>query len=60
MAKDSFLAVQYARFMIRRGKSRSKMTAAYSQLITIYYIMRDRVSFRDIGEDYYNRFNDES
>ena len=46
--------------MIRRGKNRAKMAVAHSLLIAIYYIIRDRVPFIDLGEDYYNRFNKES
>ena len=59
-AKGSFLAAQYSRLMIRRGKNRAKMAVAHSLLIAIYYIIRDRVPFRDLGEDYCNRFNTES
>ena len=56
-AKGSFFAAQYSRLMIRRGKNRAKMAVAHSLLIAIYYIIRDRVPFHDLGEDYYNRFN---
>lgn len=59
-AKGSFFAAQYSRLMIRRGKNRAKMAVAHSLLIAIYYIIRDRVPFHDLGEDYYNRFNTES
>ena len=59
-AKGSFFAAQYSRLMIRRGKNRAKMAVAHSLLIAIYYIIRDRAPFKDLGEDYYNRFNTES
>ena len=59
-AKGSFFSAQYSRLMIRRGKNRAKMAVAHSLLIAIYYIIRDRVPFIDLGEDYYNRFNKES
>ena len=59
-AKGSFFAAQYSRLMIRRGKNRAKMAVAHSLLIAIYYIIRDRVPFKDLGEDYYNKFNTES
>lgn len=59
-AKGSFFSAQYSRLMIRRGKNRAKMSVAHSLLIAIYYIIRDRVPFHDLGEDYYNRFNTES
>ena len=59
-AKGSFFAAQYSRLMIRRGKNRAKMAVAHSILIAIYYIIKDRVPFRDLGEDYYNKFNTES
>ena len=59
-AKGSFFSAQYSRLMIRRGKNRAKMAVAHSILIAIYYIIRNRVPFRDLGEDYYNKFNKES
>ena len=59
-AKGSFFAAQYSRLMIRRGKNRAKMAVAHSLLIAIYYIIRDRVPFKDLGEDYYNKVNTES
>ena len=46
--------------MIRRGKNRAKVAVAHSILIAIYYIIKDRVLFKDLGEDYYNKFNTES
>ena len=51
-AKGSFFAAQYSRLMIRRGKNRAKMAVAHSLLIAIYYIVRDHVPFKDLGEDY--------
>ena len=59
-AKGSFFSSQYSRLMIRRGKNRAKMAVAHSLLIAIYYVIRDRVPFRDLGEDYYDRFNAQS
>ena len=59
-AKGSFFAAQYSRLMIRRGKNRAKMAVAHSLMIAIYYIIRDRVPFHALGEDYYNRFNTEN
>ena len=59
-AKGSFFSSKYSRLMIRRGKNRAKMAVAHSLLIAIYYVIRDRVPFRDLGEDYYDRFNAQS
>ena len=59
-AKGSFFAAQYSRLMIRRGKNRAKMAVAHSLIIAIYYIVRDHVPFKDLGEDYYNKFNTKS
>ena len=36
------------------------MAVAHSLLIAIYFIIRDHVPFKDLGEDYYNKFNTES
>ena len=57
--KGSFFKAQFERLAVRRGKNRACVAVAHSMLIAIYYILRDNVPFRDLGEDYYNQFNTE-
>ena len=42
-----------------RIPKRGNMAVAHSMLISIYYILKDGVVFKDLGADYYNQFNTE-
>jgi len=58
--KDSFFYAQYQRLVVRRGANRATVAVAHSMLIAIYHILKDNVSFRDLGSDYYTKYNTES
>lgn len=57
--KDSFFHAQYQRLVVRRGKNRATVAVAHSMLIAIYHMLKDNVSFNDLGSDYYAKFNTE-
>jgi transposase len=57
--KSSFFNAQYHRIAVRRGKNRAVVAVAHSILIAIYHILKDGASFRDLGSEYYTRFNRE-
>ena len=57
--KDSYFSAQYQRIAARRGKNRAAMAVAHSMLIAIYHILKDKVSFRDLGADYFDGFHRE-
>ena len=57
--KGSFFAAQYARISARRGKKRAIVAVAHSILIAIYHVIRNGESFRDLGAEYYNKYNRE-
>ena len=56
---DSFLSAQYQRLVVRRGKHRATVAVAHTMLRSIYHILKDGISFIDLGADYYNQFNRE-
>lgn len=58
--KDSFFYAQYQRLVVRRGANRATVAIAHSMLIAIYHMIKDNVPFKDLGNDYYNKFNTES
>ncbi len=58
--KDSFFHAQYQRLVVRRGMNRATVAVAHSMLIAIYHMLRDNVPFKDLGSDYYTKFNSES
>ena len=56
--KNSFFSAQFQRLVVRRGSNRATLAVAHSLLIAIYHVLRGK-EFRDLGEDYYTRFNKE-
>ena len=57
--KSSYFCAQYQRIAVRRGKNRATIAVAHSMLISIYYVLKNGVPFRDLGADYYDTFNRE-
>jgi transposase len=55
--KTSFFYAQYQRIVVRRGANRATVAVAHSMLIAIYHILKNNVSFKDLGSDYYTKFN---
>jgi transposase len=58
--KESFFHAQYQRLVVRRGSNRATVAVAHSMLIAIYHMLKDNVPFKDLGSDYYTKFNTES
>lgn len=58
--KESFFHAQYERLVVRRGANRATVAVAHSMLIAIYHMLKDNVPFKDLGSDYYTKFNTES
>lgn len=57
--KESFFSAQYQRLVVRRGANRATVAVAHSMLIAIYQMLKDNVPFKDLGSDYYTKFNTE-
>lgn len=55
--KDSFFFAQYQRLVVRRGANRATVAVAHSMMIAIYHILKNKVPFKDLGANYYSRFN---
>jgi transposase len=58
--KESFFHAQYQRLVVRRGANRAAVAVAHSMLIAIYHMLKDNVPFKDLGSDYYTKFNTEA
>jgi transposase len=54
--KGSYPAAQFRRLLKRRGKHRAIVAVAHSQLIAVYYILRDQVPYRDLGAEHFDRW----
>jgi transposase len=55
--KNSFFYAQYQRLVVRRGANRATVAVAHSMLIAIYHMLMDNVPFKNLGSDYYTKFN---
>ena len=58
--KGNYLSALYRRLAARRGKKRASIAIAHNLLVIAYYILRDKVNYRDLGPDYFDRLDPES
>ena len=57
--KKSYFYAQFMRISAHRGKKRVYVAIAHTILIAIYHILKEGVTFKDLGADYYHQFNKE-
>jgi len=57
--KTSYFHAQFQRLRLRRGAKKAYVAVAHSMLIAIYHILNEGVAFKDLGAEYYNKFNKE-
>jgi len=57
--KGTFFRAQYDRLTVRRGANRAKVAVAHSMIIAIWHMLKFHQSYKDLGGDYYNKFNTE-
>ncbi len=58
--KGTYLSALYRRLAARRGSKRAIVAVAHAILTIIYSLLRNRTSYRDIGETYFDQLNRES
>ena len=51
-AKNTYLRDKYARLRARRGKLRAQVAIAHKILLATFHIIRDGVTYRDLGAAY--------
>ena len=51
----TYFSAQYRRIAARRGKARALTAVAHSIIVTIFHMLTKRVSFHDLGADYFHR-----
>lgn len=55
--KDNYLCAQYHRIARRRGKHKAIMAIAHTVLVIIYYVLRDKKPYTDLGADYFDQLD---
>ena len=58
--KGTYLSALYHRLAARRGGKRAIIAVAHAILTIIYHILRNRSTYRDLGEKYFDDLNRES
>ena len=53
--KGSYLKAQFLRLKSRRGPKKAIIAVAASMLTAVYYIVRDRVAYQDLGADHFTK-----
>lgn len=53
--KNSYLASQYRRLVGRRGKKRALIAVGHSILVILYYLLKERTQYADLGADFFDR-----
>ncbi|HEC35158.1 MAG TPA: IS110 family transposase [Anaerolineae bacterium] len=55
--KGTYLSAQYARFARRKGEKRAAVAVGHSILEAVYFILRDKVPYRDLGPNHFDEIN---
>jgi len=54
--KNTYMSSKYKSLVGRRGKKRAIIAVGHKILIAAYFIIKDKVEFRELGEDHLNNF----
>jgi transposase len=55
--RGTYLSALYYRLVPRRGKKKAIIAVAHALLVMIYHILKDQVSYRELGSDHFNKLN---
>jgi transposase len=56
--KGTYLSAQYHRLVKRMGKKKALIAVGHSILVIVYYVLARRVSYQELGGDYFDRHQD--
>ncbi len=54
--KNTYFSAKYKSLVGRRGKKRAIIALGHKILIAAYFIIKDKVEFKELGEEYLNNF----
>jgi len=57
--KESYFYAKYCKIAARRGGKRAVVAVAHSMALAIYYIIKNKEHFKDLGSNYFNSLNSE-
>lgn len=53
--KGTYLAAKYRRLVKRMGKKKALVAIGHNLLVMAYHILKEKVSYKELGEDYFDR-----
>ncbi|WP_067929711.1 IS110 family transposase [Alicyclobacillus shizuokensis] len=59
-SKNTRLSARYHRIAARRGTKRAAVALAHTLLVIVYHLLKHKVTYQDLGPDYYDRQNRET
>lgn len=57
--KGTYLSAHYKRIARRRGKKRAIVALGHTMLVIIYHMIKHRLPYNELGEDYFNKIDKE-
>jgi transposase len=57
--QKNYLSALFKRLAARRGVKRASIAVAHAILVIVYHVLKDPVSYRDLGPDYFDRLHPE-
>lgn len=54
--KGTYLSNKYKSLAGRRGKKKAIIAVGHKILIAVYFILRDKVAYQELGENYLSNF----
>ena len=58
--KGCFYKARYCRLAAKRGAKRASVAIAHSILVAVYHILKDGCAYHELGEDYFDRLNEQA
>lgn len=55
--RGTYLSALYHRLVRRRGKKKAAIAVAHSILITCYHLLKDKIPYYELRDDYFDRLN---
>jgi len=56
--KDTYLNARYRRLVTRRGKKRACVAVGHTILIIAYHVIKEQITYKELGADYFDRLNE--
>lgn len=56
-SKHNFLRAKYYHLVPRIGKKKALLAVMHALLVIIYHVLKERVPYRELGGDYYDKLN---